>query len=61
VTIPGVTSTVVVSLGHAVIVPHYAGVIASLRPARAISMWNWLETEGLFTPFNNAESFMFID
>jgi hypothetical protein len=61
VTIPGITSTVVVSLGHAVIVPHYAGIIASLRPTRAISLWNWLEAEGLFTPLNNVESFMFID
>ena len=61
VTIPGVTSAVVVSLGHAVIVPHYTGIIASLRPTQAITMWNWLEGEGLFTPLNNAESFMFTD
>jgi hypothetical protein len=49
------------SWGHAVIVPHYAGVIASLRPTRAISLWNWIETKGLFTPLNNPESLMFVD
>jgi hypothetical protein len=61
VTIRTATSTMVVSVGHAVIVPHYAGIIASLRPTRAISLWNWIETKGLFTPLNNAESFMFTD
>jgi hypothetical protein len=55
-----ITSTMVVSAGHAVIVPHYAGVIAALRPTRAISLWNWIETEGLFTPLNNVESFMIV-
>lgn len=58
VTIPGKTSPLVVSLGHAVIVPHYAGVIASLRPTQAISLWNWLEEHKLLTPLNNAESLM---
>jgi len=48
-------------LGHAVIVPHYVGVIASLRPTEAITLWNWIETEELFTPLNDVESFMFID
>jgi len=48
-------------LGHAVIVPHYAALIASLRPDEASAFWNWIEGEGLFTPLNNAESLMFID
>jgi hypothetical protein len=48
-------------LGHAVIVPHYAAMIASLRPTQTISFWSWIETKELFTPFNNVESFMFTD
>jgi hypothetical protein len=48
-------------LGHAVIVPHYAGLVASLRPTQAITLWNWIETEGLFTPLNDVESLMFVD
>jgi len=48
-------------LGHAAIVPHYAAMISSLRPTQAIALWEWLEKQGLFTPLNNAESFMFID
>lgn len=48
-------------LGHAVIVPHYAAMIASIRPSQASAFWQWLEQRGLFTPLNNVESFMFID
>ncbi len=47
--------------GHAVIVPHYAGLISSLRPAEALALWEWLEQQGLFTPLNNVESLMFND
>jgi len=49
------------SLGHAVITPHYAGLIASLHPSEAIAFWEWIERELLFTPINNVESFMLID
>jgi hypothetical protein len=48
-------------LGHAVIVPHYAGLVASLRPTQAITLWNWIEAEGLFTSLNDVESLMFVD
>jgi len=48
-------------LGHAVIVPHYAALIASLQSDDAFAFWNWIEGEGLFTPLNNVESSMFID
>jgi len=48
-------------LGHAVIVPHYAALIASLRPDEASAFCNWIEGEQLFTPLNNAESLMFVD
>jgi hypothetical protein len=47
--------------GHAVIVPHYAALIASLRPAEAVAFWEWIEAKGLFTPLNNVESFMLVD
>jgi hypothetical protein len=47
--------------GHAVIVPHYAGMIAALRPAQAFALWEWLVGRGLLTPLNNVESFMFTD
>lgn len=49
------------SLGHAVIIPHYAALIASLQPTQAITFWEWLEMKGLFTPLNNTESFMCMD
>jgi hypothetical protein len=48
-------------LGHAVIVPHYAGMIASLRPDEASALWNWMEVTSILTPLNNVESLMFID
>ena len=46
-------------LGAPVVVPHYAALIASLRPDEAIRMWDWLIQNGLFSPLNNAESVMF--
>jgi hypothetical protein len=48
-------------LGHPVVVPHYAGIVAALRPAQAIAEWKWLESKGLETPLNSAESLMFTD
>ena len=51
----------VAMLGHAVIVPHYAGMIASLSPTEASALWDWLESEAMFTPLNNVESLMMID
>lgn len=48
-------------LGHAVIVPHYAASIASLRPTQVFIFWEWPEARELFTPLNNVESLMFID
>jgi hypothetical protein len=41
--------------------PHYSAMIASLRPNEAKTVWQWLIDEGLFTPLNNVESFMFIE
>jgi hypothetical protein len=41
--------------------PHYSAMIASLRPNEAKTVWRWLIDEGLFTPLNNVESFMFIE
>ena len=46
-------------LGQPVIIPHYAAMIASLRPTEAISMWTWLINEGAFSPLNNVESLLF--
>lgn len=46
-------------LGAPVVVPHYAAMIASLRPAEALTMWTWLINEGPFSPLNNVESVMF--
>jgi hypothetical protein len=46
-------------LGAPAITPHYAGMIASLRPEAAIPMWDWLIANGLFTPLNNVESLLF--
>lgn len=48
-------------MGHPVIVPHYAGMIASLRRAKSISMWEWLQAAGLISPLNNVESLMVTD
>jgi hypothetical protein len=46
-------------LGAPVVVPHYAAMIASLRPDEAIEMWDWLISAGYFTPLTNVESLMF--
>ena len=46
-------------LGAPVVVPHYAALIASLRPDEAIRMWDWLIQYGHFSPLNNVESLMF--
>ena len=46
-------------LGAPVVVPHYAGLIASLRPEEAIRMWAWLIKNGFVSPLNNVESLMF--
>ncbi|MEJ2738111.1 MAG: glycoside hydrolase family 3 C-terminal domain-containing protein, partial [Anaerolineae bacterium] len=45
--------------GAPVVVPHYAALIASLRPEEAIEMWDWLRKDGPFSPLNNVESLMF--
>jgi hypothetical protein len=42
-----------------VVVPHYAALIATLRPAETTRMWSWLINEGPFSPLNNVESLMF--
>lgn len=42
-----------------VVAPHYAALIASLRPAEATAMCNWLIGGGFFSPLNNVESLMF--
>jgi hypothetical protein len=46
-------------LGAPVVVPHYAALIASLRPVEATRMWGWLIQYGYFSPLNNVESLMF--
>jgi len=46
-------------LGAPVVVPHYAAMIASLRPDEAIEMWDWLINDGYFTPLTNVESLVF--
>jgi len=48
-------------LGHAVVAPHYIGMVASLVPDQAANAWSWLEEQGLFIPLNNVESLMFVD
>jgi hypothetical protein len=47
------------ALGAPVVVPHYSAMAASLRPAEAIAMWDWLIANGYFSPLNNVESLMF--
>jgi hypothetical protein len=63
VSIPASDSSILltVTVDHAVIVPYYAGMISSLRPTQAIALWDWLESEGLVSPLNTAESLMFTD
>ena len=46
-------------LGAPVISPHYAAMIASIRPEEALGMWAWLIEHGFFSPLGNAESLMF--
>lgn len=46
-------------LGAPVVAPHYAAMLASLRPTQSIAMWNWLINNGYFTPLNDVESLMF--
>lgn len=48
-------------VGSAVVTPHYAGLAASLRPAEATAMWQWLIEAGLFSPLNNVESLTFAE
>ncbi len=45
--------------GAPVVVPHYSALIAALRPADAIAMWDWLIRHGFFSPKDNVESLMF--
>jgi hypothetical protein len=47
--------------GVPVVIPHYAAMIASLRPEEALEMWNWLIDSGSFSPLNNTESLMFVE
>jgi hypothetical protein len=42
--------------GGPVVVPHYAALVASLRPADARAMWGWLIDQDLLTPLTNVES-----
>jgi hypothetical protein len=46
-------------LNTPVTVPHYAAMVASLRPQEAIEMWDWLIDYGYFSPLNNVESLLF--
>jgi hypothetical protein len=48
-------------LGHAVLTPHYPGMVSVLRSQEAILFWTWLEGQSLLTPLNNVESLMFVD
>jgi hypothetical protein len=47
------------ALGSPVVTPHYSAMVASLRPEETIEMWDWLITNGHFSPLNNVESLMF--
>lgn len=48
-------------LGHAVVVPHEAALVHTLRPDAAEAMWRRLLLRGPFSPLNNVESLMFAD
>jgi hypothetical protein len=39
-----------------VVLPHYAGMVASLDPDGSWRMWDWMRSEGLVSPLNNVES-----
>ena len=43
-----------------VVTPHYAAMIAALRPKEASVLWTWLINETPFSPLNNVESLMFM-
>jgi hypothetical protein len=45
--------------GAPVVTPHYAAMIALLRPPEAITMWDWLIKQRLFSRQDNVESLMF--
>ena len=45
--------------GAPIAAPHYAAMIASLRPEEATAMWDWLIQHSYFSPLTNAESLMF--
>jgi hypothetical protein len=45
--------------GAPVVVPHYAALIASIRPQEAVEMWAWLMDSGPISPLNNVESLVF--
>ena len=45
--------------GAPIVAPHYAAMIASLRPEEATAMWDWLIQHGYFSPLTNVESLMF--
>lgn len=47
------------ALGMPVVTPHYAAMIASLRPQEALGMWTWLIQSGTFSPLSNIESLGF--
>ncbi|MCP5099540.1 MAG: hypothetical protein GY943_28635, partial [Chloroflexi bacterium] len=48
------------AMGEPVVVPHYAAMIASIRPKEAIAMWEWLIQNEYFSPLNNVESLAFL-
>lgn len=45
-------------LGAPVVAPHYAAMIASVRPDEAVEMWDWLIKSRGFSPLNNVESLL---
>jgi hypothetical protein len=47
------------TFGVPVVTPHYSAMIASLHPEEAIQMWDWLITNGHFSPLTNVESLAF--
>jgi hypothetical protein len=47
--------------GRKVVVPHEAGLVASLRLGEAAAMWASLEGMGLLSPLNHVESLLFED
>jgi hypothetical protein len=45
--------------GSPVVAPHYAAMVASLRPQESVGMWSWLMKSGYFSPLTNVESLMY--